>query len=177
MRQLTLPINDSDHILGDPFAPIELIEYGDYECPHCGRAYPIVKNIKQQFGDSIRFVFRNFPLSKIHPHALLAAVATEAAGLQDKFWEMHDIIFEHQKSLDIENILSFAGRIGLDLDRFKTDIGQQSSYNKVDRDFESGIRSGVNGTPSFFVNGRKFEGDWTNGGLLEYLENISLIQK
>src|ERR1700754_983339 len=104
MTQLILAVNSNDHVAGNPSAPIELVEYGDYECPYCGRAYPIVKNIKQQLGDGLKFVFRNFPLSKIHPHAFPAAVATEAAGLQGKFWEMHDIIFENQGTLDEDHI-------------------------------------------------------------------------
>ena len=120
----------------------------------------------------MKFVFRNFPLSKIHPHAFLAAVATEAAGLQNKFWEMHDIIFENQKTLDVENILLFAENIGLDPERFKNDIQQNSLMEKVDKDFESGIRSGVNRTPTFFINGIKYDGDWTGDQLFQYLKGL-----
>ncbi|MBO9631548.1 MAG: thioredoxin domain-containing protein, partial [Chitinophagaceae bacterium] len=172
MKQLTPSINNKDHIIGNPFAGIELVEYGDYECPYCGRAYPIVKEIKRELNDNIRFVFRNFPLSKIHPNAFSAAVATEAAALQNKFWEMHDIVFEHQHSLDPDNVLLLAGHIGLDLDRFKTDIHDPALIEKVENDFESGIRSGVNRTPSFFINGEKFEGVWQDGGLFNYLKSL-----
>src|SRR5215467_13022909 len=98
MKLLTPAVNSNDHIEGDPNAQIELVEYGDYECPYCGRAYPIVKDIQQALGKELKFVFRNFPLSKIHAHSFAASVATEAAGLQNKFWEMHDIIFENQKA-------------------------------------------------------------------------------
>lgn len=170
MKQLTISINSNDHILGNPNATIELVEYGDYECPFCGRAYPIVKDIKQKLDGDIKFVFRNFPLSKIHPHAFMAAVATEAASLQGKFWEMHDIVFENQKSLETESILSFAHVLGLDTDQFQDDIQDRRLIEKVEKDFESGLRSGVNRTPTFFINGEKFEGDWTRGELLEYLK-------
>ena len=160
MKQLTLSINSKDHILGNPNATLELIEYGDYECPFCGRAYPILKDIKQKLDGDIKFVFRNFPLSKIHPHAFMAAVATEAAALQGKFWEMHDIVFENQKSLDEENIFRFASLLGLDTDRFREDLQDKLLVEKVEKDFESGLRSGVNRTPSFFINGNKYEGDY-----------------
>src|SRR5690349_20536381 len=138
MKQLTLSINSNDHIYGNPNATLELLEYGDYECPFCERAYPIVKDIKQKLDGDIKFVFRNFPLSKIHPHAFIAAVATEAAGQQGKFWEMHDMVFENQKSLDADNIIYFATLIGLDVDRFKEDIQSNQLSEKVEKDFESG---------------------------------------
>lgn len=172
MNQLKQSISSNDHFYGNPAATLSLVEYGDYECPYCGRAYPIVKAIKQELGKDLKFVFRNFPLSKIHPNAFSAAVATEAAALQNKFWEMHDIIFEHQHSLDPENVFLLAGRIGLDLEKFKNDIHDERLINKVENDFESGIRSGVNRTPSFFINGEKFEGDWSEGELMERLKAV-----
>ena len=172
MKQLTERVNDNDHISGNTDAPLELVEYGDYECPHCGRAYPMVKDIQQQLGSTIKLIFRNFPLSKIHPHAFSAAVAAEAAGLQGKFWEMHDILFENQTVLDTENIFRFASMLGLDVERFKNDIQQNHWVEKVEKDFESGLKSGVNGTPTFFVNGKRFDGEWTNGKLLDYLKSI-----
>jgi protein-disulfide isomerase len=172
MKQLIPAVNSNDHIFGNPDATIELVEYGDYECPYCGRAYPIVKDIKQQLGSDIKFVFRNFPLSKIHPHAFPAAVATEAAGLQDKFWGMHDIIFENQRTLDADNIILLAGRIGLDTELFENDIQQTPLIDKVEKDFESGMRSGVNRTPTFFINGKKYDGDWGGTTLLDYLKTI-----
>lgn len=173
MKQLTPAINSHDHFYGNPNATLELVEYGDYECPYCGKAYPIIKNIKQQLGSELKFVFRNFPLSKIHPNAFAAAVATEAAALQGKFWEMHNIVFEHQRSLDPDNVLLLAGRIGLDLEQFKNDLHNETLINKVERDFESGIRSGVNRTPSFFINGEKYEGEWQDDdSLIKYLKAI-----
>src|SRR5689334_14746367 len=140
MNALIPAVNSKDHIAGKPGALIELVEYGDYECPYCGRAYPIVKYIQQNLGNDIKFVFRNFPLSKIHPHAFSAAVATEAASQQNRFWEMHDIIFENQKTLDPDDILLFARSVGLDPARFKNDIEQEALTEKVEMDFESGIR-------------------------------------
>ena len=177
MKQLVPPVNSFDHIMRYANAPIELVEYGDYECPYCGRAYPIVKNIVELLGRDIKFVFRNFPLSTIHPHAFTAAVATEAAGLQGKFWEMHDIIFENQRNLDIANIMILADEINLDAARFAHDIRQQQLADKVEADFESGLRSGVNRTPTFFINGEKFTGDWSDGGLLEALKLRLLYQE
>jgi len=172
MTQLTPAVTYTDHVSGDEFAQIELVEYGDYECPHCGHAYPIVKDIQQQLGSGIRFAFRNFPLRKIHPHAFSAAVATEAAGLQHKFWEMHDIIFENQGNLSIENILQLADEIDLDPDRINMDMRHKDLIDKVEKDFDSGIRSGVNSTPTFYINGEKFTGDWQNGELLQTLKNL-----
>jgi protein-disulfide isomerase len=172
MIQLTPSVNNNDNLFGNPAAPIELVEYGDYECPYCGRAYPIVKDIKQQLGSDIKFVFRNFPLTKIHPNAFPAAVATEAAGLQGKFWEMHDMVFENQKALNEERILLFADKLGLDTERFQNDLQQEALTHKVEQDFESGIRSGVNRTPTFFINGKKYEGEWGDQQLLQYLKSV-----
>jgi protein-disulfide isomerase len=170
MIQLTPAVNRQDHIYGNFQVPFELVEYGDYECPYCGAAYPIVKNIQQKLERHLKFVFRNFPLSKIHPHAFSAAVATEAAALQGKFWEMHDVVFENQKTLGEENILRLAETIGLMPERFKIDLQQKALAEKVEKDFESGLRSGVNKTPTFFINGQIYEGSWTDGQLLQYLE-------
>ena len=157
---------------GNPSAALELVEYGDYECPYCGRAYPIIKSIQQELGPDLKFVFRNFPLSKIHPHALSADIATEAASLQDKFWEMHDIIFENQKTLDAESIFKLATKVGLDLERFKNDIQLIELVEKVEKDFESGMRSGVNKTPTFFINGEKFDGTYSHDQLLNHLKTL-----
>jgi len=158
MGQLTIPVNDKDHFEGKADAPITLVEYGDYQCPHCGAAYPVIKKIQEAFPDQIKFVYRNFPLSESHPMAFSCAVATEAAALQGKFWEMHDIIFENQSGLSNEALFRMATKIGLDIEQFSNDIQKDTLSDKVEADFESGIRSGVNGTPSFFVNGTKFDG-------------------
>jgi protein-disulfide isomerase len=161
-------VNSNDHISGDNNASLELVEYGDYECPSCGHAYPIIKAIQKKLKGNLKFVFRNFPLSEMHPHAFKAAVATEAAALQGKFWEMHDIIFENQARLSPDALLKYAQRIGLDVNRFKEDIQKKSLSDKVENDFESGVRSGVNGTPGFFINEYKYNGPW---GEEEYLTN------
>ena len=169
--KLTPPVNKSDHVLGNPDAMIELVEYGDYQCPHCGHAYPIIKNVQRKLGADLKFVFRNFPLSEMHPDAFSAALATEAAGLQQKFWDMHDIIFENQQALDLESLFLYAKTIGLDLERFKNDIQENTLTSKVEQDFESGVRSGVNGTPSFFINGKKYNGDWEEDVFNQYLKS------
>ncbi len=156
------PVNEKDHVAGAATAAIELVEFGDYQCPHCGAAHPIIKKIQQDFGGQIRFIFRNFPLSEIHPQAMAAALATEAAGLQDKFWAMHDIIFEHQSQLNEAGLHKLAASAGLDANLFNQDRQRAELQEKVDTDFESGVRSGVNGTPSFFINGTKFDGGATD---------------
>jgi len=158
MSTLKPSVSEKDHIQGAESASIEIVEFGDYECPHCGDAYPVVKEIEETFGDQIKFVFRNFPLQEAHPLALPAALAAEAAARQGKFWEMHDAIYENQYRLDEEIFDELAETIGLDLDKFKEDADSDETQQKVEDDFESGIRSGVNGTPSFYINGTKFDG-------------------
>jgi protein-disulfide isomerase len=169
MAQLNPSVNSKDHIQGKNTARIELVEYGDYQCPHCGRAYPVIKHLQRSLGADLKFIFRNFPLSEAHPDAFNAAMAAEAAGLQQKFWEMHDIIFENQRSLDVESLFLYAKKIGLDLEQFKTDIQGNALSARVEQDFESGVRSGVNGTPTFFVNGKRYNGDWEEDVFEQYL--------
>jgi len=162
-------VNARDHVQGDAHAAIELVEYGDYQCPHCGRAYPLIKNIQAKLGTRLKFIFRNFPLADAHPNAMHAAIAAEAAGVQGKFWEMHDIIFENQDHLGDSHLVKYAAGIGLDVDRFKIDFEKPETEQRVEADFESGIRSGVNGTPSFFINGQKYNGDWEGEEFLKTL--------
>jgi protein-disulfide isomerase len=171
---LTPAVNNNDHIQGANNAPLELVEYGDYQCPYCGRAYPIIKAVQQKLGTDLKFVFRNFPLSDAHPDAFGAAIAAEAAALQNKFWEMHDIIYENQGRLDPESLLSYAKMVGVDIHQFKRDTQSDALTAKVENDFESGIRSGVNGTPGFFVNGHKYDGAWDTNSLLQYLKSNKL---
>lgn len=163
------PISDKDHIEGNVNAFIELVEYGDYQCPYCGRAYPIVKGIQEILGNKLKFVFRNFPLTSIHPHAMSAAIATEAAALQDKYWPMHDIIFEHQNQLNRNSLLKYAKDQELDINQFSIDIERPELHKKVEADFESGIRSGVNGTPTFFINGEKYNNSWEEEDMLDFI--------
>ena len=159
---LTPPVSERDHIAGSDDAPVTLVEYGDYECPYCGMAHPIVKRAQRDLGKQLRFVFRNFPLSEAHPHAQIAAQAAEAAGAQGRFWEMHDMIFEHQDALEVEDLLGYAASLGLDADQIARDLDAGTYLKRVRDDFRSGVKSGVNGTPTFFVNGVRYDGSWAN---------------
>jgi protein-disulfide isomerase len=167
---LTLPVSASDHAEGPADSPLTLVEYGDYQCPYCGAAYPVVKRLQKTLGKKLRFVFRNFPLTQAHPYALIAAEAAEAAALQSKFWEMHDLLFEHQALLEPDIIPTWAARLGLDLEKLGNDISQGVVEKRIQEDRQSGIRSGVNGTPTFFINGARFDGPLDYGSLLAALE-------
>lgn len=160
VARLTLPVGPRDHARGPATAPVTLVEYGDYECPHCGRAYPIVKAVQERMGPRLRFVFRNFPLREAHPNAQRAAEAAEAAGAQGKFWEMHDRLFERQFALDEDYLIEYAGDLGLDVERFRRELAARTYEPRVREDFRSGVLSGVNGTPTFFVNGVRHDGAW-----------------
>lgn len=170
MPPLTPPVNKHDHIEGAANAPVTLTEYGDFECPHCGAAYPVIKKLQQHFGTQLRLVYRYFPLSDAHPHAFGAAVAAEAAGRQQQFWPMHDMLFEHQQELSDKAYRLFAKTLGLDLARFDADMQDPAVAEKVDADFESGVRSGVNGTPSFYLDGHKYNGGYDYMSLREAIE-------
>jgi protein-disulfide isomerase len=169
--RLTVPVSeDSDHIQGPADAPLTLLEYGDYECPYCGQAYPIVKQLQKQLGDRLRFVFRNFPITTAHPHSEQAAEAAEAANGQGRFWEMHDYLYEHQQHLDDSDLHAYAEQLGLDLDRFDRDLADHTYAERVREDFMSGVRSGVNGTPSFYINGIRHDASYDYETLLSALE-------
>lgn len=165
-------VSKTDHIQGKKDADIVIVEYGDYQCPYCGAAYPVLKEIMKKYGKQIKFVFRNFPLSEMHQYARPAAIVAEAAALQGKFWEMHDAIYENQRILSEPFLLELVEKLELDPHQFNVDIKKPELAAKVDSDFESGILSGVNGTPSFFVNGRKF-----NAGAEDLLQLMSEIVK
>jgi len=158
MPKLTPAVNSRDHVQGDEKAKIELVEYGDFQCPHCKRAHPVLKNIQRQLGKRLRFVFRHFPLTNAHPYAMSAAVAAEAASIEGKFWEMHDLIFERQDELSDGIFTDWAQELALNSREFSKHLRDAELKERVQSDFESGIRSGVNGTPSLFINGRKYEG-------------------
>lgn len=151
-------VSQTDHAQGNLEADIVIVEYGDYQCPYCGAAYPVLKELMKEFGSQIKFVFRNFPLSEMHQYARLAAIAAESANHQGKFWEMHDAIYENQRALNENLLMKLAKQLKLDIPQFEKDLESTELADKVDSDFESGIMSGVNGTPSFFVNGKKFDG-------------------
>jgi len=157
---LTVPVGEHDHAQGPANAPVTLVEYGDYECPHCGRAYPIVKRIQKRLGNRLRFVYRNLPLAELHPNATAAAELAEAAATQGKFWEMHDMLFEHQRALDDSHLVGYAAELGLDSKTFEQELHAHTHKDRVRKDFMSAIRSGANGTPTFFINGQRFDGDW-----------------
>ena len=157
---LTLPVSERDHSQGPADAPLTLVEYGDYQCPFCGAAYPVVKSVQKSLGKKLRFVFRNFPLTQAHPYARVAAEAAEAAALQGKFWEMHDQLYEQQTFLEPDIIPLWAEKIGLDLKKFGNDIKLGGIIQRIKEDRQSGIRSGVNGTPTFFINGARHDGSF-----------------
>ena len=168
--RLTLPISGRDHIQGPRNAEITLLEYGDYECPFCGQAFPIVKEIQRKLGDRLCFAFRHFPLTNAHPHAEHAAEAAEAAGAQGHFWEMHDTLYENQDALEDEDLFQYADALGLDAERLIREVQAGKYSPKIREDFRSGVRSGVNGTPTFFVNGERYDGAWGLEPLLATLE-------
>lgn len=167
---LTLAVSGRDHILGPADAPVTLVEYGDFECPHCGAAYPIVEELRRLRGDDLRFVYRNFPLTQIHTHAELAAEAAEAAAAQDRFWEMHHTLFTHQNALDSAHLVRYAGQIGIDSAQFTEALATHRFAERVREDFMSGVRSGVNGTPTFFINGLRHDGPFDLGSLIAATE-------
>jgi protein-disulfide isomerase len=160
--RLTPPVSDEDHAAGPADAPVTLVEYGDFECPYCGMAYPIVKAIQRRLGTRLRFVFRHFPLKESHPHAKHAAEASECAAAQDAFWRMHDTLYENQHALADRDLLRYAGQLGLDVERTARELEEGTHARAVRDDFRSGVKSGVNGTPTFFVNGERYDGAWAD---------------
>lgn len=170
MSKLSIAVNADDHIQGNPTAECSLVEYGDYECPHCETAYPIVKRLQKHFGKRLSFVFRNFPMTRIHPFAEPAAEVAEFAGVHGKFWEMHDLLFENQESLGDALLLNLAEKLGLSTSQLQTAIANQTYRARVRADFSGGVRSGVNGTPTFFVNRRRHDGSFDFDSLSEAIE-------
>ena len=166
--RLTVPVHRGDHVIGPPDAPVILVEYGDYQCPYCAMAHPTVKQLLRQMGPDLRYVFRHFPLATIHPYAQQAAEAAEAAGAQGRFWEMHDLMFRHQERLD--DLPGLAAALNLDVRRFVEDLVNHVHAPKVRQDFMSGVRSGVNGTPTFFINGVRHDGSYDLASLMEAIE-------
>jgi protein-disulfide isomerase len=160
MATLKVPITAEDHTQGPEDAEVILVEYGDYECPHCGRAYPIVQQVQKHFGKRLRLVFRNFPLSEIHPHAEAAAEVAEFAGAQGKFWEMHDRLFENQPRLGEALFLDLGEKLKLSTTALRQALEQGAFEARVRADFKGGVRSGVNGTPTFFINGHRHDGSF-----------------
>jgi protein-disulfide isomerase len=158
MTTLKMPVTSDDHVEGETDAPLILIEYGDYECPHCGHAYPIIKRVQKHFDGRLAFVFRNFPLNQIHPNAESAAESAEFAGAQNRFWPMHDAIFENQEDLGPTVLLELAQSLGLEAQDLRSALEQHEYAPRVRSDFLGGVRSGVNGTPTFFINSHRHDG-------------------
>jgi protein-disulfide isomerase len=171
--KLVLPVGKRDHIQGPATAFVTLVEYGDYECPYCGQAYIVVKALQRQLGDQMRFVFRNFPLTTVHPHAENAAEVAEAAGAQHKFWPMHDILFEHQSALSDRYLKEYAAQLGLVVLRLTREMVEHRYAPRVREDFMSGVLSGVNGTPTFFINGLRYDGSSDPVSMLEAIERAA----
>jgi protein-disulfide isomerase len=169
--KLEIPASpERDHIEGLLKATLTLVEYGDYQCPYCGAAYPEVKKVQKELGSELRFVFRNFPLTNMHEHAMNAAETAEAASAQGKFWPMHDFLYEHQATLGDHSVaLSYTKKLGLDSQRFEREIAQHVYQKRIKDDFMGGVRSGVNGTPTFYVNGIRHNEDAVAKALIEAL--------
>lgn len=168
---LKIPVSSKDHIQGNDQAPLTLVEYGDYECPYCGMAYPIVKRIQEHFGENLRFVFRNFPLVDSHPHAGIAALAAEYAATEGKFWEMHDMLYENQQALELPDLLGYGKSLDLSENKLQSAFNSESLAEKIQNDFIGGVKSGVNGTPSFFINGIRFNGSFEYENLSQALND------
>jgi protein-disulfide isomerase len=151
--KLTVPVNATDHVLGPEHAPVTVVEYADFECPNCKQAAPAVKLMLERFAERVRFVFRHDPLEEVHPHALMAAEASECAGGQGRFWPMHDLLFENQLHLKTNQLRGYAERVGLDMARYTAEMDDQVYLQRIREHQQSGRDSGVRGTPTFFVNG------------------------
>ena len=160
MSKLTVPVTAEDHAQGEANAKCTLVEYGDYQCPYCGEAYPIVKQLQERFGKDLRVVFRSFPLTEIHPHAEPAAETAEFAAAGGKFWEMHDLLYRTQENLGDKALAGDATKLGLSADKLDEALEAETYRPRVRADFSGGVRSGVNGTPTFFLNGQRHDGSF-----------------
>ena len=177
MATLKVPIVAEDHAQGPEDAEVTLVEYGDYECPHCGRAYPIIKQVQQHFGERLRFVFRNFPLGEMHPHAIAAAEVAEFAGAHGKFWEMHDLLFENQTRLGDSLFVELAQQLKLSPTALRKALEERTFEARVRADFNGGVRSGVNGTPTFFINGHRHDASFDFDTLVSAIQGAMIKTK
>jgi protein-disulfide isomerase len=150
---LVIPVSVIDHRLGPVHAPVSVVEYGDFECPNCKQAAPAVKLVLNQFSDQVRLIFRHFPLEEVHPHSLHAALASEAAGAQGRFWQMHDMLFENQRHLKVRQLRNYAEKLELDMERYESDMNNDLYLQRIREQIAGGERSGVRATPTFFING------------------------
>jgi formate-nitrite transporter family protein len=158
-HRLIDPVGEQDHSLGPAGAPVTVVEYGDYECPDCLNAVPVIRAVRGRLGDRLRFVFRHFPQYSVHPHASIAAEAAEAAADQGKFWQMHEALFERQAVLGEVDFVHLAGRLGLEIYRFQAVMGSDAHRRRIRQDSENGARSGVTRTPTLFINEWKYDGN------------------
>jgi protein-disulfide isomerase len=174
--RLVLPVSGRDHIRGPASAQITLVEYGDYQCPYCGEANPIVEEVQRELGAKLRFVFRNFPLAEMHPHAEHAAEIAEAAATHNRFWEMHDLLYTHQGALGDQQLADYAVLLRLTAAEIKNALVQHAYQSRIQEDFMSGVRSGVNGTPTFFINGLRHDGSYQREELLDAISRAARDQ-
>jgi NhaA family Na+:H+ antiporter len=174
--KLVNPVSERDHILGPEDAKVTLVEYGDLECPYCREVNPVIEELRNRLGGRVRYIFRHFPIRSSHKYAQLAAEAAEAAGAQGKFWEMQESLLEHQDALDLSHILEYAEQLDLDLEQFDHDLKEHTYAERVREDFQGGVRSGVNGTPSFFINGTRYDGAWDLESLIDAVEKPLGVQ-
>ena len=174
--QLSFPVSESrDHIQGPVTATVTLVEYGDYECPYCAQAYLIIKEVQERLRNKVRFVFRNFPLTRLRPHAYQSALAVETAVAQGKFWEMYDFLFKHGQSLTDDNLKLSPTKLGLNVNKFDLEFRDRTYSRHVDEDIQSGEESGVTKTPTFFINGDRYDDSWDLDSLLSALDEASVF--
>ncbi len=171
--RLTVAVGPDDHHFGRLDAPVSVVEYGDFECPYCGEAYRVLKRIQAALGDEMVLVFRHFPLANVHPHAEIASEAVESVGHQGHFWAMHDMVFENQSDLSIPALLTYAAAVGADPRVVAQELDARTWQEKVRRDLVGGAKSGVNGTPTFFIGGFRYDGQWDYASLLRVLSLIA----
>jgi protein-disulfide isomerase len=165
--RLKSSVTERDHTNGPENAPVTLLEYGNFECIDCGAVFPTIKQVQRFLGDNLRFIFRHFPSVKTHPHAMRAAEAAEAAGAQGKFWEMHDELFRHQRSLEDQHLLRYARRIGLDMQRFSSDLMENAFLAQIEREYQSALfDEHITGTPTLYINEVRYTGSTDLEGML-----------
>lgn len=175
--RLTIPVSDRDHAQGPADALVTLVMYGDYECPYTRRARPVVHRLVHELGDRLRYAFRNFPLAQIHPHAQQASEAAEAAAGQGKFWEMYDVLFAHQRHLEDADIVRYAEQVGLEPARFERELAGRVHTGRINGDIQGGLESGVQGTPTFFINGLRHDGPFDLRTLRAAIEEAELSRE
>ena len=176
-HRLTTPVSDRDHVQGPVDAPLTLVMYGDFECPYTRRVRPIVHRLLHELGNRLRYAFRNFPLTQVHPHAQHASEAAEAAAGQGKFWDMYDMLFEHQRHLEDTDLARYAEQVGLEPARFGRELAGHVHAGRINEDFQSGLESGVQGTPTLFINGLRHDGSYDLKALQAAIEDAELSQE